>query len=197
MTETLSLASTLIILSAPSGAGKTSLCQELLRAFAPRLMLSISSTTRMPRGQEQHGKEYFFLSRERFDAAIRRGEFAEWAEVHGNLYGTSRLFLDSALSSGMSVLLDIDVQGARQLRLAYPAKTFSIFVAPPDLDTLEERLRARGTDSPESITRRMNAAREEMRAAPDFDKVIVNDDFPRAAAELRRIVATVMSGTVT
>src|SRR3712207_1693695 len=121
----------LIVVSAPSGAGKTTLCQKLLADFPERLVLSISSTTRPPRGSEKHGREYFFLSREEFEAEIQAGAFAEWAKVHDNYYGTSRHVIDAAFERGRSVLLDIDVQGAASLAEAYPEATYRVFIAPP------------------------------------------------------------------
>ena len=132
----------LIVISAPSGAGKTTLCQKLLKDF-PELVLSISSTTRAPRGSEQNGKEYLFLTPEEFKAQIAASRFAEWAQVHGNYYGTSKDVIERAFDSGKSVLLDIDVQGAESLRQAYPDQCHSIFIAPPSLMVLESRLRAR------------------------------------------------------
>jgi guanylate kinase len=177
----------LLVLSAPSGAGKTTLCQRLLRDF-PRMRLSISTTTRAPRGQERHGREYFFASREEFEGQIAEGRFAEWARVHDNYYGTSRAVIEESFRDGRIVLLDIDVQGAASLRQAYPGDCFTIFVSPPDLATLEARLRARGTESEDKIRTRVRNAREEMRAAPLFDRIVVNDDLDRAYAELRAIV---------
>jgi guanylate kinase len=173
----------LIIISAPSGTGKTTLCARLLKAV-PRLRLSISSTTRPPRGQEQHGTEYFFLTQEQFRAGIEAGEFAEWAEVFGNYYGTSKKMIEGFLALGYAVLLDIDVQGAESLRAAYPGQVLSIFISPPDMATLEKRLRSRGTDSEEQIQKRLRTAAREMAEAPRFDLTIINDDLERAYTEL-------------
>lgn len=178
----------LIVVSAPSGAGKTTLCQRLLAEF-PRLVLSISTTTRKPRGSEQHGREYFFVSREEFERQISEGKFAEWARVHDNYYGTSKSVIEKAFVTGNSVLLDIDVQGAEQLRSSYPRESVLIFVAPPSLDELERRLRSRNTDSEASIQKRMNNARAEMARKDSFDHVVVNDSLERAYSELRGIVA--------
>ena len=180
----------LVIISAPSGAGKTTLCQRLL-ASRPDLLLSISSTTRAPRGTEVDGREYHFLDRSTFERQIQEGVFAEWAKVHDQYYGTSRRTIEEAFSRGRHVLLDIDVQGAASLRDAYgPARTLTVFIAPPSIEVLERRLRARGTDREEVIQKRMHNARREMEAAPSFDCVIVNDDLDRAFAELSQVVAS-------
>jgi guanylate kinase len=178
----------LIIVAAPSGAGKTTLCRKLLQEFPDDMALSISTTTRDPRPGEQHGREYFFCAREEFETKTQRGEFAEWAQVHDRLYGTSREVLDRTLESGRSVLLDIDVQGAASLRAAYPGRTFSVFVVPPSMEILESRLRARKSESEEAIALRLQNARDEMKRAPEFDKVLVNDTFEHAYAQLRQWV---------
>ena len=178
----------LIVVSAPSGAGKTTLCQRLLEEFSDSVQLSISATTRAPRGQEQHGREYFFLAREEFERKIAAGEFAEHALVHGNFYGTPRSMIDDAFRAGRSVLLDIDVQGAESLRRAYPGRCLSVFIAPPSMEELERRLRSRGTEKEDVIARRMTNAREEMAQSPRFDHVIVNDSLDRAYAELKWLV---------
>ncbi len=183
----------LIVISAPSGAGKTTLCQRLLRDFE-ELELSISSTTRAPRGQEQHGKEYFFLSQDDFKAQIAAEAFAEWALVHGNYYGTSKATINGAFKRGKSVLLDIDVQGAESLKKSFPKEAVLIFISPPSLEVLEQRLRARGTDKEESIQRRMKNARDEMARIPAFKHVIVNDSLERAYGELKRIVEEALRG---
>jgi guanylate kinase len=185
----------LIVLSAPSGAGKTTLCARLLRDF-PELTLSISSTTRKPRGQEQHCKEYFFLSKEEFERQIGEGRFAEWALVHGNYYGTSKDTIERAFASGKSVLLDIDVQGAASLRKAYPTETYTLFVSPPSLEVLEKRLRARGTESEEAIARRLRNAAVEMKEAPTFDQIVMNDDLDRAYEETKKHVSTALKSQV-
>ena len=179
----------LIVLSAPSGAGKTTLCERLLRDFQI-LKLSISSTTRPPRGKELHGREYFFLTQDAFKAGIDRGEFAEWALVHGNYYGTSKQFIADTFKSGFSILLDIDVQGAASLRKVYPKHCFSIFIAPPSLSELERRLRTRGTDTEETIQKRLRNAKAEMDRQNEFDLVIINDSLERAYEQLRNTVHT-------
>ncbi len=153
----------LIVVSAPSGAGKSTLCTRLLHNLNQRLALSISATSRAPRGQEQDGVEYFFQTRETFIQKIDAGAFAEWALVHGNYYGTMKETLEKFWSQQKHVLLDIDVQGAAALRAVYPQSCYSIFISPPSLEELERRLRGRGTETEENIKRRMNNAREEMR----------------------------------
>lgn len=193
MAEGISNKSKLVVVSAPSGAGKTTLCARLLRDF-PELQLSISCTTRAPRGNEVHGKEYFFLSRKEFEAEIQAGRFAEWALVHGNYYGTSRSFIDQTFSTGRSVLLDIDVQGAASLRKAYEEKCYTAFIAPPSLEVLEKRLRARKTDSDETIQKRVRNAAQEMREQERFEKIIVNDDLDRAYSELKAAVSEQLRG---
>lgn len=178
----------LIAIAAPSGAGKTTLCQRLLKDFQ-RLVLSISTTTRAPRGQEKDGREYHFVSRGEFERQIQAGRFVEWAEVHGNYYGTSLDTLDRAFAAGKAVLLDIDVQGVASLRKIFGERAYTIFIAPPDLSTLEERLRSRGTDTAEAIARRMSNARLELEQARQFDKTLVNDDLESAYGELKSLVA--------
>ncbi len=179
----------LIVIAAPSGAGKTTLCDKLLREFEGELVLSISSTTRPPRGAEKHAREYFFLSAPEFEQAVAAGRFAEWARVHGNYYGTSKDVLEASFQAGKSVLLDIDVQGAHSLAQSFPDRCVRIFIAPPNLEALEARLRARATETEESIARRMRNAREEMARQHEFDRIIVNDDLDRAYAELKALVA--------
>lgn len=178
----------LIVVSAPSGAGKTTLCQRLLADFS-ELVLSISSTTRSPRGKEVHGREYFFLSPDEFRDEIAQNRFAEWALVHGNYYGTSKNTIEAAFQRGKSVLLDIDVQGAASLRKSYPKQSLLVFVSPPDLDALEKRLRGRGTDSEETIRKRLENAKTEMARIQEFDHVVVNDEIERAYQELKMIVS--------
>ncbi|MCM2280160.1 MAG: guanylate kinase [Oligoflexia bacterium] len=188
------MTSKLIVISAPSGAGKTTLCSRLLRDF-PQLMLSISSTTRAPRGRERDGVEYFFLSREEFERGIREDRFAEWAQVHGNYYGTSKAVIEDAFTSGKSVLLDIDVQGAASLRKSFPARSALFFISPPSLAELEKRLRARRTDSEESIRRRLANAKAEMDRMNEFDQVIVNDSLERAYGELSGLVRAALGAS--
>ncbi|MGE0616177.1 MAG: guanylate kinase [Bacteriovoracia bacterium] len=178
----------LIILSAPSAAGKTTLCQRLLEDFGGRIVSSISCTTRAPRPGEKSGREYFFLNEDEFNARERAGEFVETALVHGKMYGTSRRTVEDLLDQGKSVLLAIDIQGADSLKLAFPGRCITVFINPPSMEILEKRLRARGTESDQSIETRIQNARDEMKHAHRFDHVIVNDELDRAYTELLGIV---------
>ncbi|MCL1826017.1 MAG: guanylate kinase [Betaproteobacteria bacterium] len=177
---------TLITVTAPSGAGKTTLVRELLQRDS-NLRLSVSYTTRAPREGEENGREYHFVETGRFLEMRDAGGFVEWAEVHGNSYGTSRAWLAEQLEEGHDTLLEIDWQGARQVREAFP-ESVSVFVLPPSLGELENRLRRRGTDSEETIALRLQAALGEMRHVQEFAYVIINDRFPVAADELAAIV---------
>lgn len=183
----------LIVVSAPSGAGKSTLCGELLKKHADRLALSISSTSRNPRGSEVHGKEYFFLTRDEFQKKIQEGKFVEWAEVHGNFYGTSRETLENFWTNQKHVLLDIDVQGAESLRQAFGDRCFTVFIAPPNLGVLEQRLRGRGTESEDVIQKRMKNALVEMAEQPKFDCTVVNDAFDVAYQNLESAVLSFMN----
>jgi guanylate kinase len=176
----------LYVVSAPSGAGKTSLVKALL-ASEPGLRLSISHTTRPRRPTEAEGREYHFVSQAQFEELVQRGEFLEHARVFDNDYGTSRAFVESQLAAGHGVLLEIDWQGAQQVRRAMP-ECVSIFVLPPARQTLAERLARRATDTPEVIRRRLKDAAGDMSHYHEFDYVVVNDDFERATADLKRIV---------
>ena len=176
----------LFVVSAPSGAGKSSLVKALLELDA-RLAVSVSHTTRAPRGQELHGREYWFVDAPAFRAMIERGEFIEWAEVHGNLYGTSRGAIDERLRAGQDVVLEIDWQGALQIRGLFPHAVL-IFVLPPSWDELRQRLRRRGEDGEEVIERRMANAREEVAQARHFDFVIINGLFETALFDLKTVV---------
>lgn len=187
------MASKLLVISAPSGAGKTTLCARLLQDFS-ELVLSISSTTRAPRGTEKHGQEYFFLSKTEFEKQIHAGRFAEWAQVHGNYYGTSKDVIETAFKAGKSVLLDIDVQGSASLRKAYPRECYTVFIAPPSITALEQRLRARKTDSEETILKRVKNAAIEMKQMPEFHQVVINDQLEPAYAELHAIAKQQLRG---
>lgn len=175
-----------LILSAPSGGGKTTIARHLL-ARRSDLGYSVSCTTRAPRQNEVDGRDYHFLSREQFETRRRRGEFAEAAEVHGNWYGTLRSEVERVLATGRHVVMDIDVQGARQFVTAYPESVL-VFLLPPSVDVLFERLRARGTERDDDFRRRVQAAREELRAAASYQYVVVNDDVERAVARVGAIV---------
>lgn len=176
----------LYIVSAPSGAGKTTLVRHLLAGDAG-IRLSISTTTRSPRPGEQDGREYHFVDVPDFLARIAQGEFLEWAEVHGNYYGTSQRWIEAQMVGGQDVLLEIDWQGAQQVRKVFPSAT-GIFILPPSLEVLHERLSGRGTDSAETIARRLAAARDEMRHVDEFDYVIINDDLQQALKSLQSII---------
>ncbi|NDG83459.1 MAG: guanylate kinase [Proteobacteria bacterium] len=182
----------LIVVSAPSGAGKSTLCARLLQDLGERLALSISTTSRAPRGQEVHGREYFFATPEEFKSRIDRDDFAEWALVHGNYYGTSRSTLRTFWESKRHVLLDIDVQGAATLRKSYGKSSYLVFIAPPSLEVLEQRLRSRGTESEEAVQKRMKNAVSEMAQKDSFDLILVNDDFETAYAALKTAVTGFM-----
>jgi guanylate kinase len=178
----------LFIVSAPSGAGKSSLVKAAL-AEDKRLALSVSYTTRSPRAGETNGREYHFVDRTTFDAMLQRGDFLESAEVHGNRYGTSQGWIEEARSRDLDILLEIDWQGARQVRKAF-SDAVSIFILPPPpvLDQLERRLRGRGQDPEEAIQRRLRDAREEIGHVAEFDYVIINNEFDEARRDLAAIV---------
>jgi guanylate kinase len=174
------------MVSAPSGAGKSSLVNGLLK-LEPKLKLSISFTTRPPRPGEENGREYHFITPDDFLIRKNRGEFLEFAEVHGNYYGTSKILIQEAMQAGTDILLEIDWQGAQQVKKQFPYVA-SIFILPPSIEALEERLNKRGQDSQEVITRRILAAGGEMAHAPEFEYVIINQDFELALSELSAIV---------
>ena len=175
------------ILSAPSGTGKTTLVKELLGRF-PDLKYSVSHTTRPPRPGEVDGKDYFFITPKEFKEKLEENRWAEWAEVHGNFYGTSADVIDAEISAGVDVLLDIDVQGAEQILARYPQDTVTIFIEPPSIEALRQRLLARGTDSPAVIEKRLQNAVEEMAHKELYRHVIVNDRLPEAIRELVSLV---------
>lgn len=179
---------TLYIISSPSGAGKSSLLSALLHQHNGdgRMKLSVSHTTRSIRPGEQDGVHYHFVAKETFKELIARGDFLEWAEVFGNYYGTSRAAIEATLEQGIDVFLDIDWQGARQIRSLMPTK--SIFILPPNLAELERRLIGRGQDAPEVIAKRMNQAIAEMVHYCEYDYVIINEDFELALFQLKAII---------
>jgi guanylate kinase len=175
----------LYVIAAPSGAGKTSLLQALMRR-RPGVAFSVSCTTRKPRGGEQDGRDYHFLEREEFERLKEAGEFIEHANVFGNLYGTRKSVVEAALAEGRDLILEIDWQGAKQVRERLP-EAVQIFILPPSRAELESRLRRRGSDSAEEIERRLRESALEMSHWADFDHVIVNRDFDQALAELEAI----------
>ena len=176
----------LFIISAPSGAGKTSLVKALLKTGID-LRLSISYTSRPARPEEVDGRDYHFVSREMFEQRRERGEFLESAQLYGNFYGTSQKWINETIASGHDILLEIDSQGAHQVRRIFP-KVVGIFVLPPSLEVLEMRLRLRGQDSSEAITRRLAAAREEMGHVGEYDYVIINEKLDKALQDLACII---------
>jgi guanylate kinase len=176
----------LFMVAAPSGAGKSTLVNALL-AQEPAIKLSISTTTRAPRPGEEHGREYFFTTPQDFLQRADAGEFLEWAEVHGNYYGTSRIFVEQQMRAGTDILLEIDWQGARQVKKQFP-QAAGIFILPPSIAALEQRLHKRGQDEPHVITRRLLAAGGEIAHAREFEYVIINEEFPVALSELSAIV---------
>ncbi len=178
----------LLILSAPSGAGKTTLAHKLI-AKAPGLVWSISHTTRPRRAGEVDGQDYHFVSEETFLSLRDRGAFAEWAQVHSAYYGTARTTIENTLNTGRDLLLDVDVQGAEQLRLCYPEAVL-VFVLPPSWQKLEERLRARGTDEEEAIRRRIRRAQEEARELVRYDYCVINDRLESSVAALHAILCS-------
>jgi guanylate kinase len=173
---------------APSGAGKSSLVNALL-ARDPTLCLSVSCTTRPARSGETEGKDYRFVTKEQFDAMRHQDQLLEWAEVHGNFYGTPRDKIDQATAFGQDILLEIDWQGARQVKKLFP-QAIGVFILPPTISTLRERLTHRGQDAEAVIQRRIEAASEEISHAPEFEYVIINQDFSIALTELSQIIET-------
>ncbi len=178
----------LIVVSGPSGVGKSTIVDRVVTALP--LEFSVSATTRDPRPGEEPGQDYHFVSREVFEVMIEAGELLEWAEYNSHLYGTPRRPVLESLAAGSDVLLEIEVQGARQVKAAYPA-ALTIFIAPPSIETLEARLRARGDTSAEAVDRRLAIARAEMAAADEFDHIVVNDVLDTAVNEMLRILAAV------
>ena len=176
----------LFIISAPSGAGKTSLCKEVIDFF-PNLRHSVSFTTRQKRGGEENGKDYFFVAEAEFRRMVAAGEFAEWAQVHGNLYGTALKTLEECRDNGTDVILDIDCQGARQLKERYRGGVY-IFILPPDFEELRNRLLCRNADSSDVIDLRIANAADEIKEACRYDYIIINDQFSKAVEELKSII---------
>jgi len=179
----------LVVVSAPSGSGKTTLIKRLLAAV-PALQFSVSYTTRRPRHGEKDGRDYFFVTRKKFEAMARAGEFVEWAEVVGHLYGTAQKQLREAEAAGQDILLDIDVHGHRQVREKLP-EAVSVFILPPSFQELEKRLRRRRSDAPDVIEKRLRNARREIGHWKEYDFIVVNDKLRSATKSLRCIVEAV------
>lgn len=179
----------IIIMSAPSGAGKSTIIKKLMEDPELKLGFSISATSRQPRGEEKHGREYYFLSATEFAEKARKGEFVEWEEVYsGTFYGTLRSEVERVLSSGKNLIMDIDVKGGVNVKQRFGANAFSIFVMPPSMDALKDRLLARGSDSPESVQKRLDKAEYEMSFAPMFDRKVVNDKLDDAVEATRAMI---------
>jgi guanylate kinase len=185
----MSIANKLIIITAPSGSGKTSITRSLMQDY-PQLAFSISAATRRARGTEKHGVDYYFISEEDFKQKIQRNEFVEWEMVYeGKYYGTLKSELQRIWDNGQIPILDIDVKGAIHVKQQYPLCSLSLFIELPSMDELKKRLENRGTESPESLAARINKAAYEISFKDHFDKVIVNDNLERACTEAREIVA--------
>lgn len=183
----------LVIISAPSGAGKSTIVKHLLEKGLS-LMFSVSATTRMPRGCEKNGVDYYFLSTEEFRRKVAAGDFVEWEEVYqGQLYGSLKSELEKIWEKGSHVLFDVDVQGGIRLKKIFGAAAISIFIMPPSVGELAERLSKRGTDSPEKIALRLAKAEEEIKLASGFDKIVVNDELKKAENEVYNIVTDFLS----
>ncbi|SHN73068.1 guanylate kinase [Desulfitobacterium chlororespirans] len=176
----------LIVLSGPSGAGKGTLCQELLRQM-PQVKYSVSATTRQPRPGEVDGLHYYFRSREEFQTMIEQDQLLEWAEFCGNYYGTPQFAVEQALQAGNDVILEIEIQGALQVKQRFPQGVF-IFVVPPSMDELSQRIHKRGTESEEVIQKRLQTAARELEYVSEYDYVVVNDEIPLAVDKLKSIL---------
>jgi guanylate kinase len=183
----------IFIISAPSGTGKTTILKKIM-AIVPRLAFSVSHTTRAPRGREQDGVDYHFIDVEKFSGMRDKGEFLEWAEVHGNFYGTSRKAVEKQLDDGLDVFLDIDIQGMKQIK-AQLSEPVTVFIAPPSWEEQERRLRLRGTDSPATISLRLANGRREIAAADLYDYLLINDTVDNAVEMLRAIILARRSQT--
>lgn len=176
----------LIVVSGPAGTGKDTVVNRL-RQKHPEIGISISATTRAPRGTEQEGVDYFYLSNPQFEAWIRDDKLVEYTNYCGNYYGTPRAQIEERISKGIYVVLVIEVEGAANIKRQYPDST-TIFICPPSMEELENRLRGRGTDTPESIQKRLSRAKEEIKLAPTYDEQVVNDDVDRCADEIYALI---------
>jgi guanylate kinase len=176
----------IIIISAPSGTGKTAICNVVVRS-SRNVVYSVSYTTRRPRKDEKNGREYFFVNKTEFKKMVEEGEFVEWAKVHGNYYGTSKIFLDKMLKTGKNVLMDIDVQGGMIIKKQYPSACM-IFVMPPDLKTLKERLISRNKDHKEIIKMRLGNAMEEVESVQKYEYLIINEKLDKAVVAVKTII---------
>ncbi len=182
-----------VVITAPSGAGKTTIARKLLND-TPELIFSVSATTRKPRTGEVHGKDYYYLSNAEFDKYIKEGRFIEWEEFYnGSRYGTLRSDVESHREKGYFVLFDVEVNGAMNLKNVFGSDCITLFIKPPDLQTLESRLRSRGTESEETLGLRLGRAKMELAQAQKFDHIIVNDDFDKAYRKVKSVVDTFMS----
>lgn len=177
----------IFLISGPSGVGKSTLLTYVMQ-HVPSLSLSVSHTTRQPRAGEFEGKDYFYVSRETFLTAIQNEEFVEYAEVHGNMYGTSKIALRAVLSGGQDVVLDIDSEGLRNLKPQFGDELVSVFIRPPDFETLERRLRSRGSETEDQLETRLKNARKEIEASSAYDYQVVNDDLQKASELLCSII---------
>ncbi len=176
----------LFVISAPSGTGKTTIRRELEKLL-PDIRYSVSCTTRKPRAGEKEGIDYFFLDKKEFEARIAKGQFLEWANVFGNYYGTDKLYVENLLDKGYDVILDIDVKGASQVK-ARVAKVVTIFILPPSMDVLRDRLKKRGTEPDDVIRRRLEGAKDEIMLAPWFDYIVVNDVLEKAVEDIASVI---------
>ena len=184
----------IIILSAPSGTGKSTIISRLMDDPDLNLGFSISATSRQPRGAEQHGREYYFISNDEFHQRAERGEFVEWEEVYaGTCYGTLKSEVERVTASGRNLIMDIDVAGGVNVKRCYGEEALSIFILPPGIEELERRLRGRGTDSEETIQKRLGKAEYEMSFADRYDCRVVNDDLERASSEVREKIMSFIS----
>lgn len=186
----------LVIVSSPSGAGKTTLTRRLLTEFAGQLEFSVSYTTRPMRNGEVNGRDYWFVTPEEFQRMVEANEFAEWAHVHGNRYGTAQAPIEAALAAGRDIIFDVDFQGGASLSSRWPNDSLKIFILPPSIEALETRLRQRATDSQDVIERRVRKAREELEHFGEYQHLIVNDDLDRAYNVLRATYLTRRYGVV-